>query len=191
MREWLRDLWRTLATERGDAGVVTGAVIISTVVAGSVLATAVIETETDAAEYLRGVVADGLSRVVNGIEVRGGVVVSDLDADGMAGTGDTVVFTVALTAGGQRLAIEGEEPEIAVRYVTETVSAMALLAVAWPSGAGPDLEPGELAELTVTIPAGTLRPGESFSLEIVAPSGGTVVLERRLPAAITPVMYLH
>ena len=51
------------------------------------------------------------------------------------------------------------------------------------------LENGELAEVTVELPAGIqLDPNEEWTLEVVPPSGGTLLINRVMPPQIDVVM---
>lgn len=52
------------------------------------------------------------------------------------------------------------------------------------------LEPGELALLYVYLPDGALQANDRLTLELLSPTGGTLILSRRLPPVLQPVMPL-
>ncbi|MCH8814947.1 MAG: hypothetical protein IH957_07610 [Chloroflexi bacterium] len=60
-------------------------------------------------------------------------------------------------------------------------------------GDGDDLiEVGELFEITVVVPAtASLVTNETFTVEVVPPSGGTNLISRTMPPQIDLVMDLH
>jgi archaellin len=52
------------------------------------------------------------------------------------------------------------------------------------------LENGELFEINVA-PGGALDPNEIFTIEVVPPQGGTLLINRTIPPEIDTVMDLH
>jgi archaellin len=52
------------------------------------------------------------------------------------------------------------------------------------------LENGELMEINVT-PGGTLDVNEIFTIEVVPPQGGTLLINRTMPPEVDVVMDLH
>ena len=62
--------------------------------------------------------------------------------------------------------------------------------VTWISGDGDDLlEVGELAEITVELPATIdLATNEEFTLEVLPPAGGSLLINRVIPPQIDAVM---
>jgi archaellin len=55
------------------------------------------------------------------------------------------------------------------------------------------LEPGELVEVTVDVSAVASPPvaNDTVTLEVVPPSGGTLLLTRTIPPEVLTVMNLH
>jgi archaellin len=54
------------------------------------------------------------------------------------------------------------------------------------------LENGELFQITAYIPTGSaLSTNEQFTLEVVPPQGGTLLIERTMPPEVDTVMDLH
>jgi archaellin len=54
------------------------------------------------------------------------------------------------------------------------------------------LENGELAEITVNLPgSSTLVVNEIFTMEVIPPYGGTLLINRTMPPSIDTVMDLH
>lgn len=171
----------------------TAIVLTCTAVAGGTVAVGVYELGDEGSEALQQTVNDALSRVTNNIELRGGITASDLDQDSAIGQGDRVTLTVALGPGGTTLPLDpatGVAPSINV-FTESALAPDAPYTVEWRRGEGPTLEPGELADIIVIIPAGIFAAAnQTISLEVVASTGGSMVLERRLPSVVQGLTYL-
>jgi flagellin FlaB len=197
MRGRLTRLFRSLhKREEGITGLETAIILIAFVIVASVFAFVVLSTGLFSAERGKETVFAGLEKARGNLEVRGALTVSDLDTNGTIDSADVIQFNVALAAGGfpislnpaayvNTVVINWIDAQDRVANVTYTVT--------WILEDGDTLlENGELAEVSVSPPAGsTLVMNEIFTLEVIPPSGGTNLINRTMPPAIDDVMDLH
>ena len=197
MRGRLTRLFRSLhKREEGITGLETAIILIAFVIVASVFAFVVLSTGLFSAERGKETVFAGLEKARGNLEVRGALTVSDLDTNGIIDSSDAIQFNVALAAGGfpislnpgayvNTVVINWIDAQDRVANVTYTVN--------WILEDGDTLlENGELAEISVSPPAGsTLPANEIFTLEVIPPSGGTNLINRTMPPAIDDVMDLH
>jgi len=197
MRGRLTRLFRSLhKREEGITGLETAIILIAFVIVASVFAFVVLSTGLFSAERGKETVFAGLEKARGNLEVRGALTVTDTDTDGDIDDQDVIQFNVALAAGGfpislnpaayiNTVVINWIDAQDRVANVTYTVN--------WILEDGDTLlENGELAEISVSPPAGsTLITNEIFTLEVIPPSGGTNLINRTMPPAIDEVMDLH
>ncbi len=197
MRGRLTRLFRSLhKREEGITGLETAIILIAFVIVASVFAFVVLSTGLFSAERGKETVFAGLEKARGNLEVRGALTVTDTDTDGDIDDQDVIQFNVALAAGGfpislnpaayvNTVVINWIDAQDRVANVTYTVT--------WILEDGDTLlENGELAEISVSPPAGsTLITNEIFTLEVIPPSGGTNLINRTMPPAIDEVMDLH
>jgi flagellin FlaB len=197
MRGRLTRLFRSLhKREEGITGLETAIILIAFVIVASVFAFVVLSTGLFSAERGKETVFAGLEKARGNLEVRGALTVTDIDTDGDIDDQDVIQFNVALAAGGfpislnpaayiNTVVINWIDAQDRVANVTYTVN--------WILEDGDTLlENGELAEISVSPPAGsTLITNEIFTLEVIPPSGGTNLINRTMPPAIDEVMDLH
>ena len=197
MRGRLTRLFRSLhKREEGITGLETAIILIAFVIVASVFAFVVLSTGLFSAERGKETVFAGLEKARGNLEVRGALTVTDTDTDGDIDDQDVIQFNVALAAGGfpislnpaayvNTVVINWIDAQDRVATVTYTVN--------WILEDGDTLlENGELAEISVSPPAGsTLITNEIFTLEVIPPSGGTNLINRTMPPAIDEVMDLH
>ena len=197
MRGRLTRLFRSLhKREEGITGLETAIILIAFVIVASVFAFVVLSTGLFSAERGKETVFAGLEKARGNLEVRGALTVTDFDTDGDIDDSDVIQFNVALAAGGFPISLN---PAAYVNTVViNWIDAQDRVAkvdytVTWVLEDGDSLlENGELAELSVSPPAGsTLVTNEIFTLEVVPPSGGTLLINRTMPPAIDDVMDLH
>jgi len=192
----MRKFFRLFNREDGITGLETAIILIAFVIVASVFAFVVLSTGLFSAERGKETVFAGLEKARGNLEVRGALTVIDTDSDGDIDSSDEIVFNVALAAGGFPIALD---PAAYVNtVVVNWIDAQdrvpdTTYTVAWILDDGDDLlENGELAEVTVSPPAGSsLVENEIFTLEVVPPSGGTNLIERTMPPEIDDVMDLH
>ena len=184
--------------EEGITGLETAIILIAFVIVASVFAFVVLSTGLFSADRGKETVFAGLDKARGNLEVRGAVTVIDVDADGVIDdfTPDTIVFNMGTSAAGAPVSVDPAATtnstimnwiDAQARIANTTYTVNKLL------GDGDDLlENGELFEITVEVPTGaSLVTNETFTIEVVPPSGGTALISRTMPPAIDLVMDLH
>lgn len=141
-------------------------------------------------EGLEDMVESSVRRAGATLEVRGSIVARAEDGASVTrlqvplrlyGAGGPVSFHTAVP---ERLLIAYHDAD---SYVPDIAYSVEIL-----TGNGDSvLDAWETAVLTVDLPHGMLLAGERFTLELAAPVGGTVILQRTLPPILQPVMSLY
>jgi len=197
MRGRLARLFRSLhKKEEGITGLETAIILIAFVIVASVFAFVVLSTGLFSAERGKETVFAGLEKARGNLEVRGALTVTDTDTDGDIDSSDEIQFNVGLAAGGFPISLDpaAYTNTVVINYIdAQDRVANTTYTVTWILDDGETLlEVGELAELTVSPPAGSsLVANEMFTLEVVPPSGGTLLINRTMPPEIDDVMDLH
>ena len=197
MRGRLTRLFRSLhKREEGITGLETAIILIAFVIVASVFAFVVLSTGLFSAERGKETVFAGLEKARGNLEVRGALTVTDTDTDGDVDDADEIRFNVALAAGGFPISLNpaAYTNSVVVNWIDQQDRvADVTYTVTWILTDGETLlEVGELAEITVNPPAGsTLAANETFTLEVIPPSGGTNLIMRTMPPEIDTVMDLH
>jgi flagellin FlaB len=197
MRGRLTRLFRSLhKREEGITGLETAIILIAFVIVASVFAFVVLSTGLFSAERGKETVFAGLEKARGNLEVRGALTVTDSNTDGAIDSSDDIQFNVALAAGGFPISLDpaAYTNTVVINYIDQQDRvADVTYTVTWILDDGEDLlENGELAEITVNPPAGSsLTTNENFTLEVVPPSGGTLLINRTMPPELDAVMDLH
>jgi flagellin FlaB len=178
--------------EEGITGLETAIILIAFVIVASVFAFVVLSTGLFSAERGKETVFAGLEKARGNLEVRGAVTATSAVPPAV----DDIVFNVGLAAGGSAMLIDptATTNTISVNYIdAEARVPNTTWTVTEVQGDGDDLlENGELMEITVAVPAGSaLATNEVFTLEVVPPTGGTLLINRTMPPQIDLVMDLH
>jgi flagellin FlaB len=195
MRKFTGLLGSLHKNEKGITGLETAIILIAFVIVASVFAFVVLSTGLFSAEKGKAAVFAGLEKASGNLEVRGAVTA----AAAAPPVVDTVTFNIGLAAAGSPTLVDdtaiGAVNNIAINYID---AQNRFPNVAWTvnsiaGDADTLLERGELLEITVDIAAAgaTLSINEEFTLEIIPPSGGTLLLNRTMPQQIDVVMDLH
>jgi flagellin FlaB len=192
----MRKLIRLFNREDGITGLETAIILIAFVIVASVFAFVVLSTGLFSAERGKETVFAGLEKARGNLEVRGALTVADIDTNGTIDDSDEIVFNVALAAGGFPISLNpaAYTNTVVINWIdAQDRIADTSYSVTWILDDGDTLlEVGELAEITVSPPAGsTLIENEIFTLEVVPPSGGTNLINRTMPPEIDDVMDLH
>ncbi len=192
----MRKLYRLLNREDGITGLETAIILIAFVIVASVFAFVVLSTGLFSAERGKETVFAGLEKARGNLEVRGALTVIDENTDGTIDTSDEIVFNVALAAGGFPISLDptAYTNTVVINWIdAQDRIPDTTYTVTWILDDGDDLlEVGELAEVTVGPPASSsLAENEIFTLEVVPPSGGTLLINRTMPPEIDDVMDLH
>ena len=184
--------------EEGITGLETAIILIAFVIVASVFAFVVLSTGLFSADRGKETVFAGLDKARGNLEVRGAITVIDVGADGaITAVGlETIVFNMGTSAAGAPVSVDPLattnstimnyiDADARVADLTYTVNKLL--------GDGDDLlENGELFEITVVLPGTSeLSTNETFTIEVVPPSGGTALISRTMPPAIDLVMDLH
>jgi len=191
----LRGLRRLAKDERGITGLETAIILIAFVIVASVFAFVVLSTGLFSAERGKETVFAGLQKAQANLELHGSVVVT---ASGTPLEPDNITFDLALAAGGTPINLDpaATTNTVVMNYIDQDArEADVTYTVTWIRGDGDSLlEQGELAEISIALPTpggNNLDPNEMFTIEVIAPSGGTMLIARTMPPAIDPVMDLH
>ena len=168
--------------------------MIAFVIVASVFAFVVLSTGLFSAEKGKAAVFAGLEKASGNLEVRGSVTA----ASAIPPDVDAITFNLGLAAAGSPTLVDeltiSDANNIAINYIDEQAR---VANVTWTTtsilGDGDTLlERGELLEVTVALPGtSTLLINEVFTLEVIPPSGGTLLLNRTMPQQIDLVMDLH
>ena len=188
--------------EEGITGLETAIILIAFVIVASVFAFVVLSTGLFSAERGKEVVFAGLEKARGNLELRGAVTASDTDGDADV---DEFVFNLGNAAGGIPTLIDptADLNTLAINYIDQDERVAAVpWTVTWIAADGGAatpanllLEPGELVEITVALGAAgvtsTPLANNVVTLEVVPPSGGTLLITRTMPPEILAVMDLH
>jgi len=195
--------------ERGITGLETAIILIAFVVVAAVFAYTVLSAGIFATQKSQETIYSGLEEASDTMQVKGGVIACDDDADNKV---DSVKFAVATSAAGGAIDLtiptdadtdgipdSGSTHKMVVSYMDED---QRLPDVTWsktPLGNddGDDmLEPGEQMEITVDLTAvdgGSypLQKDTEFTLEVRPAEGSCLVISRRIPHTVDPFTELH
>jgi flagellin FlaB len=192
MRKLVRLFSSIHKREEGITGLETAIILIAFVIVASVFAFVVLSTGLFSAERGKETVFAGLEKARGNLEVRGAVTATSAVPPAV----DDLVFNVGLAAGGSAMLIDptATTNTIAINYIdAEDRVPNTTWTVTEVQGDGDNLlENGELMEITVAVPAtSSLDTNEVFTLEVVPPTGGTLLINRTMPPQIDLVMDLH
>jgi archaeal flagellin FlaB len=192
----MRKLIRLFNREDGITGLETAIILIAFVIVASVFAFVVLSTGLFSAERGKETVFAGLEKARGNLEVRGALTVIDENTDGAINSSDDIIFNAALAAGGFPISLDptAYTNTVVINWIdAQDRIPDTTYTVTWILEDGDDLlEVGELAQITVAVPgSSSLVENEIFTLEVVPPSGGTLLINRTMPPSIDAVMDLH
>jgi len=177
--------------EKGVTGLETAIILIAFVTVASVVAYSVLSAGLYSAERAKETIYRGLEQAKGSLEVKSSVL-------GLSSSNSTAVDSVQFCIG---LVIPEEQVDtqaIVINYFDDDIHAegltatIALASGSTERGAADLLEYDELHLVEATIPAGaTLNACDSFTLELIPPSGSSITIRRSLPGGIKPVNNLH
>ncbi|GBD13444.1 hypothetical protein HRbin24_01472 [bacterium HR24] len=201
----MSSLKRLLKGQRGITGLETAIILIAFVIVASVFAFVTLSTGLFSAERSKETIFAGLQKAQSNLELHGSVVLTgatDSDTDGDVDQG-TLTFQLALAAGGSPISLDpaATNSRVVMNFTDRDgrVEDVTYTAVDIVGDGDTMLEPGELFTITIDLqgdPVDTtddleLSPNERFTIEVVAPQGGSMLIARTLPPAIDPVVDLH
>ncbi len=175
--------------QQGVSGLETALVLIAFVVVSSVFAFAALSTGLLSSDSAKGSFLAGLSGARGSLSLRGNVIAQDTDTDGYV---DKLSFQVANGAGGE--AIDLTPGRTMLRYSDARQSRLfdtASMFSVTPMGTTDSdylLESGELYELALldmeTNLTSKLAKNTTFAIEVLAPQGAVLHLERTTPVVL-------
>lgn len=200
-----------LKDQRGITGLETAIILIAFVVVASVFAYTVLSAGIFSAEKGKEAIHSGLETARSSIEISGGVVAKDTDADNYV---DQIIFTVANALDGEAvdltittdadadglLSDEASQTHVAIiSYLDEDQRIDDMTWTQSQMGKGDSdslLEPGEKFQITVQLTAvdGGSNPLDAYSvftIELKPEQGSSLVIERTIPAVVDDVMNLN
>ena len=199
----LRRVWRKLARgQRGITGLETAIILIAFVIVASVFAFVTLSTGLFSAERSKETIFAGLAKAQSNLELHGSVVLTgaqdtETPPDGQVDQGN-LTFQLALAAGGSPISLDpsANNSRVVMNYTDSDgrVEDVPYTAADIVGDGDQMLEPGELFTITIALSAADgleLGPNERFTIEVVAPSGGFMLIARTMPPAIDPVVDLH
>jgi len=202
---------RALCNEHGITALETAIILIAFVVVAAIFAFTILSTGTFLTERSKEAAYAGLEEARGSLELKGSVVAEDWqDTEGCI---DRLYFDLGLAASGSSVDLQTTNPKVRFIYrdATHNVnipagdSHMCCGSGGWwttitgcPGGCSTMLVPGALAKITIDfgqiypMPTTKLLCGnQAFSIEIIPPTGGTLLIERTTPPEITEITDLH
>ncbi len=176
--------------ERGMTGLETAIILIAFVTVASVLAYSVLSAGIFSAERGKSTVYQGLESTQATMEVEGSVLGLSPNQSKL----EQVQFTVGLSIQDEQVDMDA----VVINYYDEEVHSenvtwsYELSSQSTERGSTNMLEDDELMVVTVTIPATATREAyETFTLQVIPPTGATLTIQRTLPGALSQVMDLQ
>ncbi|MBX3084185.1 MAG: hypothetical protein KF716_21300 [Anaerolineae bacterium] len=179
--------------ENGQAALETAIILIAFIVVASIFAFTILSAGSSSTEKGKEAIAAGMQSVQSSMSVKGAVIAkANVAKDAV----DSVVFTLALVSGGAPIdlksAVADRKVIIGYRDGADLDNNLTWTATFIGKNNGDALlENGELAEITVTVPAGKLKENQNFTLEVKPPTGSVLIINRTTPPAIAAVMELN
>jgi flagellin FlaB len=176
--------------QRGMTGLETAIILIAFVTVASVLAYAVLSAGIFSAERGKETVYGGLQQAQSTLEIAGSVLGLSSNQTEL----EQVQFDVTLAIPNQKL----DTSAIVVNYWDDTVhdegvtTSMTLSSGSTERGSAAVIESDEQFTVTVTIPAAANAVGyDTFTIQLLPPTGAALTVKRTLPGAIAKVMDLQ
>ncbi len=176
--------------QRGITGLETAIILIAFVTAASIVAYSVLSAGVFSAERSKEVVYRGIEQAQGTVGIKSSILGLSDNGTGL----DQVQFNLGLVVRDVRvdtssLIVNYFDNDIHIEGVTVTIG---LSVGSTERGATAILEYDELHTVVVTIPAAaSLGPCDSFTIQIIPPTGGIITINRLLPGSLTAVMDLH
>jgi len=211
---------RFLKHQRGITGLETAIILIAFVVVAAVFAYTVLSAGLFSTQKGQEAVYSGLKEAQSTLELKGSVIAT-ANTTGPAGTIQQISFVVSNVLGGEAIdftaptvasdntgqAASGSSNKVVINYIDQDQNIKNLFWTVVKMGADDGdnlLEVNEKFQIIVgsDIPADSggnlvdalttdLTVNKTFDLEVVAPAGAVLVVERTTPAYIDWVMNLH
>jgi len=183
----LRNLHRG---QRGITGLETAIILIAFVTVASILAYSVLSAGVYSAERSKETVFIGVRQAQGTVSVKGSLLGLSDNQTGL----DRVQFSIALTIPNVKI----NTGAIVINYFDNEMHAEGVDATISLSNGSPErgsaamIENDEQHTVVVTIPAGAnVTACDSFSIQIIPPTGAALTFTRILPAGLEKVMDLY
>jgi flagellin FlaB len=182
--------------EKGITGLETAIILIAFVVVAAVFAYTALSAGLFSTQKSQEAVYSGLKEAQSTLELKGGVV-AVAGTPGDAGTVSEVRFVVSCVLGGSPLDFTEPPNNVVVINYSDGVQTADNLdwSISKLGNADEDLllEGQERFEITVDLTGLTtdLSVKTKFNIEILTPTGSTLVIERTTPAWFDDIMNLH
>lgn len=183
--------------QRGITGLETAIVLIAFVVVSSVFAFAALSTGLFTTDKAKQTIHAGLSEARGTMELKGSVVAT-AGTTGNNGTVDAITFQVTNAAAGE--AIDMSVGNTIIKYsdnnqVVNLDQSGEFTATGIGSDDGDDnLERGEVFEVQIPNLVSTLDPDlgtdQTFTLEVIPPSGAVLFIQRSTPISMEAITSL-
>ena len=206
MDKYIGGLKKFYRDESGITGLETAIILIAFIVVAAVFAFTIMTTGLFSTEKAKTTAQAGIAEASSTFAPKGAVVAATSVA--VTTTVDTISFQLTLASGSEESNID---PEALAFIYTDDNSRHSTSGGAGLTGGIIEsitiskivgvqnslLKGGEVAEVVVnlrqvTAPGFTaLGPDQTFRVEIIPPAGGSLILERRTPIAMSSVMNLE
>jgi flagellin FlaB len=176
-------------SQRGMTGLETAIILIAFVTVASVLAYAVLSAGIFSAERGKATVYRGLESAQGSLEVRGSVLGISTDNSSL----NQVQFGIGLTIPDQKI----DTDAMVVNYYDEEAQSGNVTATftknaqSTERGSANVIENDEQFVALVTVPASfNTNAYDTFTVQVIPPSGASLTIKRTLPGSLTPKMDL-
>ncbi len=199
-------LGRMMKDERGITALETAIILIAFVVVAAIFAFTVLSTGTFLTERSKEAAYAGLQEVRGSMELKGSIIAHSATLPNV----DYLTFALSTVAGGSSVDLNTGATTAKVRFTYRDSTTNTDLNPLGGNSAGAGywlvttctnctgssgsyiLPTGGLAVIQAWVPSGvTLTSNNTFAVEIKPPTGGTMLLERTLPAQIDTFTDLH
>ncbi len=176
--------------QRGMTGLETAIILIAFVTVASVLAYSVLSAGIFSAERGKATVYEGLRSAQATVEVQGSVLGLSTNNTTMG----QIQFEIGLTIPDQQV----DTNAIIVNFFDTLVHSENVTSTFIKNGSSTErgstdmMENDEIFTALVTIPAaGSLGVYDTFTVQMIPPTGAAITIQRTIPGSLTPVMNLQ
>jgi flagellin FlaB len=183
--------------QRGITGLETAIVLIAFVVVSSVFAFAALSTGLFTTDVAKQTIRAGLAETRGTMELKGSVIAT-AGTTGNNGTVDAITFQVTNAAGGEAIDLSVGNTIIKYSDINQVVN-LDEAGEFTASGIGSDdgdsnLERGETFEIQIPGMVALLNPDlgtdQTFTLEVIPPTGAVLFIQRSTPISMEAVTSL-
>jgi flagellin FlaB len=177
--------------EKGITGLETAIILIAFVTVAAVLAYSVLSAGIFSAERGQEAVYRGLQQAEASMQVAGNVYAQGtVDADPLLSTVDNLSFQLASVLANEDVdlgkCVMNYQDATNVSMNIGNISGLNLV-----TGLSGLLRPNEVAEITVDVSGFGLGIYDTFTLEIIPPTGASIQMKRTVPGTIDAVINLY